>query len=259
MGFFCADNGSAAVVRFDLGRIKTGGFRALLKGSYPASAGVFLEVETADKGLFVKSRNTRRIRIDSAHGFGRAITERVLKMRKKWNRQSVLISRRRAFGGFTLAEVILVIVILAIAAMMAIPFAVSGAGTQLKSAAIIIASDLEYAKSMAISRGRNYSVVFNDGAERYQIEDANGAVISHPVKKGFAYVVDFTADSRLDRVEIVSANFGDTTSTVSFDYLGSPYNGSGDPLNSGVITLSAGGATMTVNVEPVTGYITISD
>ena len=173
-------------------------------------------------------------------------------------RQSVPTSASERLGGFTLAEVMLVIVILAIAAMLALPLATSGASTQLKSAATIIASDLEYAKSMAISRGRNYSVVFNTGAESYQIEDANGVLIKHPVKKSW-YTVNFATDSRLNQVDISSADFGDTSETVGFDYLGSPYNGSGDPLNSGVVTLRTGSSTMTVNVEPVTGYITISD
>jgi prepilin-type N-terminal cleavage/methylation domain-containing protein len=161
-------------------------------------------------------------------------------------------------GGFTLVEIVLVVIILAIAAMMAVPFATSGASTQLKSAATIIASDLDYAKSMAISRGKQYSVVFYTSAERYQIEDANG-VINHPIKKGFTYVVNFAADSRLNRVNITNVNF-DGTDTVGFDYLGSPLQGGGSYLISpGEIELSAGGSTIKVNVEPVTGYITISD
>jgi sugar lactone lactonase YvrE len=128
----------------------------------------------------------------------------------------------------------------------------------LKSAATIISSDLEYAKSMAISRGKQYSVVFNTGAESYQIEDANG-VISHPVRKGSTYTVNFAADSRLSRVDISSVTFDASNTTIGFNYLGSP-QADGSYLNSeGEIVLSAGGSTMTVNVEPVTGYITISN
>ena len=62
-------------------------------------------------------------------------------------------------------------------------------------------------------------------------------------------------------MDIASANF-DGTSTVSFDYLGIPYTVAASPaalLNAGVITLQAGGATRTVRVEPVTGYISISN
>jgi len=158
--------------------------------------------------------------------------------------------------GFTLIELIIVVVILSIAALTAIPMMSSAASMQIRSATNMIAADLEYAKSMAISRAQNFSVVFNAGAESYQIEDQYGNVLPHPVKKGFDYVIDFQNDGRLDKVDIVSVNF-DATSKVTFDYLGSPYNGNDNPLNNGVISLQAGGTTITVNVEPVTGYVSI--
>lgn len=165
--------------------------------------------------------------------------------------------RARRFG-FTLVEIIMVAVIIAIAAVLVLPFATSGADMQLRSAANMIASDLEYAKSMAISRGKYYWVVFDSAAESYQIEDANG-VIAHPVKKGFSYVISFANDSRLDSVDISSVNF-DSTNTVKFDYIGSPWNGNdpSGPLNSGAVILQAGSGLMTINVEPVTGYVSIT-
>ena len=175
------------------------------------------------------------------------------------NRQSILKLSRIRLGGFTIVEMVIVIIILSIAAMMAIPFATSGTSTQLKAAATIISSDLEYAKSMAISRGQKYWVVFDEGSESYSIKDVNGVIISHPIKKAFPYTINFAADSRLDRVNITSVNF-DSADTVGFDYLGSPLQSDGSYLISpGQIELSAGSSTMTVNVEPVTGYITISD
>jgi len=159
--------------------------------------------------------------------------------------------------GFTMIEIIIVAVIIAIAAMVAIPMMTSAASMQIRSAANIIAADLEYAKSMAISRQKMYAVVFDKSTESYQIEDPNG-VIDHPVKKGFKYIVNFSSDGRLSKVDIVDTYF-DTTSEVKFDYLGSPYNGSNEPLNSGVISLQAGGTAMTITVEPVTGFISIED
>jgi prepilin-type N-terminal cleavage/methylation domain-containing protein len=246
---------------FNSGRDSSSGIQPFLEQLLSTVQKCFWAVKTADKGLFEKGRNIRRIRVDSAHIFSKTITERVSSMKNIENGQSVLRFSRIRLSGFTLIEMVLVVVILAIAAMMAIPFATSGASTQLKGAATIIASDLEYAKSMAISRGKQYSVVFDTSTESYQIKDNNDVVISHPIKKGFTYTVNFAADSRLNRVDISNVNF-DSASTISFDYLGSPYSGSGggaSPLNSGVITLSAGGSTMTVSVEPVTGYITITD
>lgn len=165
---------------------------------------------------------------------------------------------RRHVGGFTMIEIIVVVVILSIAAAMAVPMLSSAGTMQIRAAGNMVAADLEYAKSMAISRGQRYSVEFDKTAETYRLVDQSGNVIPHPVKLGFSYVVDFKNDSRLSRVGILDADF-DTTSKVTFNYLGSPYNGSGTDLNSGVVTLQAGGVTKTVRVEPVTGFITVSN
>jgi len=157
---------------------------------------------------------------------------------------------RCAARGFTLIEILIVIVILAIAAMTAIPMMGSAASVQIRSAGNMIAADLEYAKSLAISKGQNFSVVFDESAESYSIVDQDGNTISHPVKKGFDYVIDFQ-DEGLGRVEIADADF-DGASQVRFDYLGSPDNG-------GTVHLQAGDMSATVSVEPVTGYITVGN
>ena len=158
--------------------------------------------------------------------------------------------------GFTLVELLIVIAINSIAALTAIPMMSSAASMQIRSAANMLTADLEYAKSMAISRAQNFSVVFDAAADTYRIEDQYGNVLPHPVKKGFNYVIDFQNDGRLDKVDIVSVDF-DSTSEVKFDYLGSPYNENDTPLNNGVVNLQAGSTNTTITVEPVTGYISI--
>lgn len=162
-------------------------------------------------------------------------------------------------GGFTLVEIIMVVAILGIVAMMAIPMLSSAADIQVRTAANMIAADLEYAKNMAITQQRNYSVVFDIVNETYEIHDGGG-VIGHPVNVGKDFVVDFANDGRLEQVDIVVADFDPGSElTVTFDYLGSPYSGApaGTPLNAGSINLQAGTFTMTVTVEPVTGYVKI--
>ena len=178
------------------------------------------------------------------------------------------ISCSRSVVGFTLVELMIVIVILAIAAAVVVPMASSAGGTQIRAATNMLAADLEYAKSMAISRGTQdgYAVRFDKVNETYQIEDNSkpigdpDRVIDHPVHKGSKYIVAFGSDGRLDRVEIADASF-DGTSVVIFNYLGSPFNGGGlgSPLNNGVVTLQASGVTRSVNVEPVAGFVSISD
>ncbi len=166
---------------------------------------------------------------------------------------------RRACG-FTLMEVIVVVVILAIVALMAVPMFSSAADIQLKAAANMIAADLEYAKSMAISRQRPYSVVFNSATDSYEVRDKDDVVIPHPINPGDLVVV-FPSDSRLNQVVIASADFEPgSEETITFDYLGSPYSGSttATPLVSGTISLEADSFTMTITVEPITGYVTIN-
>ena len=165
---------------------------------------------------------------------------------------------QRADGGFTIIEVLLVAVIIGIAAMMVVPMFSSADSMQLRSAANMIAADLEYAKSMAITRGQNFSVVFDETADSYRIEDQDGVVIAHPVKRGFDYDINLQ-NERLDKVDIADADF-DSQPTITFDYLGSPYSGT-NPLNSGVITLQTRGTgeVISVGIEPVTGFISISD
>jgi len=178
------------------------------------------------------------------------------RLRYSYFRRNAGYDLRGISGGFTLVELLIVIAIIMIAALTAIPMMSSAASMQIRSAANMLTADLEYAKSMAISRAQKFSVVFDKDTESYWIENQDGIVIPHPVKKGFDYVIDFQNDGRLNKVDIVSADF-DTTSEVKFGYLGSPYNGNSTPLNSGVISLQAGGTTTTVTVEPVTGFVSI--
>ena len=159
-------------------------------------------------------------------------------------------------SAFTLVEVVIVVVIIGIIAAIAIPMYTSAASVQLSAAANMIASDLEYAKSMAISTGKTYQVVFDTAAESYSLKNSLGTVIAHPARVGQTYVVSFASDGRLDKVDIVSTTFG-AGNTIKFDYLGTPLDGAGTALNSGEVVLAAEGSTMKVKIESVTGYISI--
>ena len=153
--------------------------------------------------------------------------------------------------GFTLIEIMIVLALMAIAVLLAGPIMTSGAGVQIRAATNMIAADLEYAKNMAISRGQNFSVVFDESAESYRILDQSNNVIPHPVKRGFDYVVDFQNDGRLNKVNIDNVDFN-ATSRVRFGPLGSPDNG-------GTVSLEAHGMTATVTVEPLTGFISVGN
>ena len=175
------------------------------------------------------------------------------------------IGLRIISSGFTMVEMIIVVIIIAISAAIVIPMMGSAASMQIRSAANMIAADLEYAKSMAISRGQNFTVVFDKAAESYSIKDQSGSIIAHPVKKGFNYVIDFRNDRRLNEVDIEEVDFDSGSHPeITFDCLGSPYSGIGtatplDPADPGQIKLKAGNFNIFIKVEPITGFISISD
>jgi Tfp pilus assembly protein FimT len=133
----------------------------------------------------------------------------------------------------------------------------SSAGTvEVQAAGSMLAADLEYARSMAISRQKYYGVTFDKNAESYKVIDQDGVVIKHPMKVGKDYEVNYKNENGLTQVDLVSVDF-DGTAAVKFNYIGAPYNGNGGPLTSGTISLSGGGVTLTITVDPMTGYIRV--
>jgi len=173
--------------------------------------------------------------------------------RMNMSMESEIRMSRRAF---TIVELIVVMLVLSIVYTLAVPVLSSAGNMKSRSACDMIAADMEYARNMAITHQRRHSVVFDASANSYSVTDSDGTVIAHPVKAGTSFLVNLNTEGRLGGVYIAGVDF-DSTATVSFDYLGSPYNGSGNPLNSGRVTVSGSGESRTVTVEPVTGYLTI--
>ncbi|MDH7600369.1 MAG: GspH/FimT family pseudopilin [Sedimentisphaerales bacterium] len=162
---------------------------------------------------------------------------------------------KRPVPGLTLVELMMVIVLLAIAAMLAVPMLGSSAVSKVQAAAQALTSDLEYARNLAMTHGRIYAVCFDlNEPHSYKIQDPAGQVIEHPVNKG-PYLVRFAGP--LDGVRFAQVNIAGTCQ-VRFDHTGRPYDGSGQGLEaSGLITLQIGRFSETVEIEPETGFIRI--
>lgn len=77
-----------------------------------------------------------------------------------------LFTRRR---GFSLVELIVVVLILAILATFAIPYAGTGTSEKLDAAAEAVICDLELARSLAVSNSSNYRVTFDTAQSRYSL------------------------------------------------------------------------------------------
>jgi len=155
---------------------------------------------------------------------------------------------------FTLVEILVVIVILAIAAAVVVPNLGSAADIQVLSGARRIAGDLEYAQNYAIATGDSVTISFRDkddpNANSYIVSNTSGT-LTHPINKT-DYVIVFSSIDGMSGVSIDSVNF-DGNSNVTFDALGAPSNAS-----DGTVTLSSGSDTYRITVVPVTGRVLVT-
>jgi len=153
-------------------------------------------------------------------------------------------------AGFTLVEIIVVVLILAICAAVVIPNVVNTSDMQATSAARMIAADLQYAQSLAIASQDPISVTFDVSAEQYFLHKANeSAPLDHPITKQ-DYVTDFRSRRGFERLDVVSASFGGTA-VVTFDELGAPES-------AGTVILQAGPHVYQVDVATATGKVTVA-
>lgn len=154
---------------------------------------------------------------------------------------------RRSVTAFTLAEMLVVIAILAIVAAVVLPRMVGSSDMQARSAARVMMADLEYAQSVAITGQAPITVTFSIAGNSYTVSNASGPLI-HPITKK-TYVIELGEVKGMESVSIASASFGGASS-MTFDALGAPDN-------SGTVTITAGAHTYSVNVAPVVGRITV--
>ena len=158
------------------------------------------------------------------------------------------LDKGKCQSGFTLAEIMVMVAIFAVAAAVIIPAAVSTTDFQAISAARMIAADLQYAQDQAITSQEPVTVTFDPATESYGLSNASGSLI-HPMTKS-VYDIDFRSRRGFGNLDLVSADF-DGNKSVTFDELGSPDN-------AGVITLQAGPHLYRVEIAAATGKVTVA-
>jgi len=160
-------------------------------------------------------------------------------------------SRIRASEGlraFSILELLVVIIIVAIAAAIVVPTMSSTQDVKATSAARIIAADIEYAQSMAITHQDPVTVTFNPSGESYSLSNASGPLV-HPITKE-NYAVDFTTKDGFENLDVVSASFGGTAA-VTFDEIGAPDN-------VGSVTIQVGAHAYQISVAAATGKVRVA-
>ena len=180
---------------------------------------------------------------------------------------------RRGPAGFTLVEILAVVVILGIASAIIIPNIGSRDDMRAAAAARVLVADLIYAQNQAITTGRKVYVRFDTASNKYSLCSAvasgGDTLLTHPMTQS-SYVQQFGSSSPgWESITIVSNVFNGVDPnyqnefTVAFDEIGAPYVycydlGDTNDLNTGSVVLRAGTFQTTVSVSPATGEITVS-
>ncbi len=150
--------------------------------------------------------------------------------------------------GFTVVELLVVIVILGIAAALVVPQMASSDTFEAQGAARTLVSDLYAAQNTAIAEQTTRKVIFNVGGNSYRLTDSTDTTLP-AAWLGGQYQVNFGPTSGFGQVTIASVDFGGDTE-VSFDELGTPSSG-------GTIDLLAGSVRYRVTVTAFTGRVTV--
>jgi len=174
---------------------------------------------------------------------------------------AIPISRHRR-GGFSLVELILVVLVIGIVAGLAAPMFGQTSTTRLREAARLLAADLAFAQNESITHADDPRlVVFDTTNHQYHIAAASDpdTPITNPVTR-HPFVTRFGEGraAQLNGVTIQSLSMdGDTDATgdrVAFGIYGQT-----DQATDPTITLACDGAAITVTIHASTGEATIGN
>mgnify|MGYP003395393228 CR=1 FL=1 len=162
------------------------------------------------------------------------------------------VFRHHRVSGFTIAEFIVVIIIVGIMAAMALPRWI-GSDTGLNAQAEALAADIRFAQSLAMTQATHYRSTVLSG-NTYNTTHASGTPVLNPTKG--------TATVTLNDSVVFGTLTGLPSNLIAFDGQGVPYTDSAattTPLaTTATIPLTVSSSTCTLQITQATGKVSVS-
>jgi prepilin-type N-terminal cleavage/methylation domain-containing protein len=181
-------------------------------------------------------------------------------MRSTAPRSPRIPDRPQVAPGFSLVELVAVMIVASVLAIAALPIVSSLKGTRSKTATRQLYHDVCFARQRALATGVRSWIYFDTTAQRWSLlvetlanpGRTNAAALTDPVTGG-AWVQQVGTNAYAG-VQVMSAVF-DGGTKIGFDWRGCPLNTSETPLAAqGTVRLTGGDG---INVEVGTGYVTL--
>ncbi|MEM1329386.1 MAG: prepilin-type N-terminal cleavage/methylation domain-containing protein [Planctomycetota bacterium] len=170
--------------------------------------------------------------------------------------------RERMFRrGYTLVEILIVVVIMGLAGALVAPTISSADALRGQAAVRTLVSDITFAQSDAIAMQQPRAVVFDPDANLYSLVAVFGTtateVLVDPYNNGRRYEVSLD-DPDFGGARLTTVQFSDSEpEMLVFDEFGAPIEepGSITPIPQGVIEIETRLDRFTINVDGMTGQV----
>lgn len=162
----------------------------------------------------------------------------------------------KALRGYTLIEVLIVVVILGIAGALVIPSFSSTEVLRIQATVRTIVGDITFAQSDALARQQKRAIVFNAAENRYAIIEVRGGTLNPTTDT--IKTVNLSNARKYHTSRLVSADF-DGDNVLVFDEMGGPVAGPGSstPGAGGTIVVEGSGSIFQITIEAYTGRVSV--